>query len=226
MCVKMYLMGNSVLCIAKSFLFLLCDSHDCCDVFIASVTMHYLSCIMGAKCRSPRLLGSGLGKQGCPSERQSICLMPNCSLTNTPDGISGGLTDPSSYTACSYMPPGRDRKRQRGSSERGSYSIHLVLADELCVEVGGNAMLEEDLCGVAVFGHQPVCHPEDQCRSHKRRSPHDKALQEAREAHQQVLEATCIMELDIKRLSQEVENVLHWSPPQPQWQPPVEQIPQ
>ena len=103
-------MGNSVLCIAKSSLLLLCGSHKCCNVFIASVTIHYLSCIMGAKCRSPRLLGSGLGKWGCPSERWSICLMLNCSLMNTPDGILRGLNALSSCTACSYMLSGRGRE--------------------------------------------------------------------------------------------------------------------
>ena len=109
-------MANSVVCIAKSSLLLLCGSHKCCNVFITSVTIHYSSCIMGAKCRSPRPLGSGLGKWGCPSKRWSICLMPKCSLMNIPDEILRGLTAPSSCTACSYMPPGRDGKRQRGSS--------------------------------------------------------------------------------------------------------------
>ena len=109
-------MSSSVLCIARSSLLLHRGSHECCNVFITSVTIYYLSCIMGAKCRSPRQLGSRLGKQECPSERQSICLMPNCSLMNTPDGILGGLTTPSSCTACSYMPLGRDGKSQRGSS--------------------------------------------------------------------------------------------------------------
>ena len=109
-------MGNSILCIAKSSLLLLCDGHNCCNVFITLVTMHCLSCIMGAKCRSPRLQGSRLGKWGYPSKRESICLMPNCSLMDTPDEISGGLTTLSSHTACSYMLLGRDGKRQRGSS--------------------------------------------------------------------------------------------------------------
>ena len=111
-------MHNSILCIAKSYLLLLCDRHKCCNAFIASVTIHYLSCMMGAKCRSPRLLGSRLGKWGCPSERQSISLMPNCSMMNTPFGILRDLTIPSSCTVCSYMLPGRDRGRQRGSSTK------------------------------------------------------------------------------------------------------------
>ena len=76
----------------------------------------------------------------------------------------------------------------------------------------GATMLEEDQCGAATIIHQPVHHPEDQSRSHKRRSSHDKALQEAREAHQQVLEVPCILELDIERLGQEVQNSLHWCP--------------
>ena len=49
---------------------------------------------MGVKCRSPRLLGNQLGKWGCPSDRQSIGLIPNCSSVNTPDGISGGPNCP------------------------------------------------------------------------------------------------------------------------------------
>ena len=87
-------MGNSVLSIAKSSLLLFSDSHDCCNAFIASVTIRYLSCVMEAKNRSLRPLWSGLGKWGCPSKRQNICLMLNCSLTNTPDGILRGLHHP------------------------------------------------------------------------------------------------------------------------------------
>ena len=45
---------------------------------------------MGAKCRSLRPLGSGLGKWGYPPEKQSAGLTPNYSLTNTPDGTSRG----------------------------------------------------------------------------------------------------------------------------------------
>ena len=119
-CVQWYLIGNSVLCIAKSSLLFPCDSYTCCNAFIASVTIHYLSCVIGAICRSPRQLDSRLGKWGCPSEKQSISLMPNCSTTNTPDGILGGLTTLSSCTACSYMLPGRDGKRQRGSSAKAN----------------------------------------------------------------------------------------------------------
>ena len=44
---------------------------------------------MGAKCRSPRPLGSRLGKQGCPSQRQRISFTPSFSLMNTSDGILG-----------------------------------------------------------------------------------------------------------------------------------------
>ena len=42
--------------------------------------------------------------------------MLNYSLMNTPDGTLRGLTAPSSCTVCSYMLPGRDRKKWRGSS--------------------------------------------------------------------------------------------------------------
>ena len=73
----------------------------------------------------------------------------------------------------------------------------------------GTTMLEEDQCSVATITHWPVHHPEAQSRYHKRRSPHDNALQEAREAHQWALEVVHRLELDIKRLSQEVENILH-----------------
>ena len=66
-------------------------------------------------------------------------------------------------------------------------------------------MLEEDQCGVAAADTWPVCHLEAQSRSHKRRSSHDEALQEAREAHQQTLKATHRLELDMEKLSQEVE---------------------
>ena len=97
-------------------------------------------------------------------------------------------------------------------TERRSYPGHPVLTKELFVEVGGTAMLEEDQCRVAAITHQPVHHPEAQSRSHERKEPHDKALWEAREAHQQALEATLMLELDIKRLSQEAENVLHQHP--------------
>ena len=114
----LYLVSNSVLCIVKNSLLLLCGGHECCNAFITSVTIHYLNCIMGANYRSPRLPGSGPGKWGCLSKRQSICLMPNCSWMSKQDGISGGLTAPSSYTACSYMLLGRDRRRQRGSSAK------------------------------------------------------------------------------------------------------------
>ena len=94
-------------------------------------------------------------------------------------------------------------------TERRGYPGHLVLTDEPFAKVGGTAMLEEDHCSADAIAHQPACHPEAQSRSHKRRSPHDKALWEAREAHQQVLEAAHILELDIERLSQEAENILH-----------------
>ena len=70
-------------------------------------------------------------------------------------------------------------------------------------------MLEEDQCWVATTTHWPAYHSEAQSRCHERRSPHDKALWKVREAHQQVLEAACILELDIKRLSHEAENILH-----------------
>ena len=52
---------------------------------------------------------------------------------------------------------------------------------------------------------QPIHQPEYQCRFQRREDLHNEALQEAREAHQQVLEAACMLELNIERLSQGVE---------------------
>ena len=154
------------------------------NIFITSVTIHYLNCVMEAKCRSLRLPGSGLGKWRYPLERQSAGLMPNYSLMSTPGGTLRGLTAPSSHTVCSYMQLGRDRRKQRGSSaeevtwptamqapaEGGSYSGHLVLADDPFAEAGGPALQEEDQCHAAATAYQPFCQPEAWSRSHEQRS--------------------------------------------------------
>ena len=69
-------------------------------------------------------------------------------------------------------------------TERRSYLGHFVLTDKPFVEVGGATMLEEDQHKVDTITHHTAHHPQAQPRSHKRRSPHDKALWQAREAHQ------------------------------------------
>ena len=233
-----------------------------CNAFTASVTIHYLSYIMGARCRSPRLPGNELRKWGYLSGKQSASLMPNYSLTNTQVGHWGASLP---HHPAQYVPiccqGGMERSREvhpprplakptqagsqrklvcctagglldlpernpgpvswgisakevtrpaamQASAERGSYSWHLVLADEPVVEVGGGAALQdEDQCGVTATTYQPFSQPEAQSRSCERKSWHDEALQEAREAHQWVLEAAHRLELDIKRLSQGVGNV-------------------
>ena len=91
-------------------------------------------------------------------------------------------------------------------AERESYSGHLVLTDELVEEAGGAALQEVDQYGAAT-AYQPFRQPEGWPRPLERRSQHDETLQEARETHQQVLEAAHQLELDIKRLNQEVGNV-------------------
>ena len=73
--------------------------------------------------------------------------------------------------------------------------------------MGGITLLEEDQCSATTSTDWPVCQLEARSRSCERRSQYEEALQEAREAYQRALEATHRLELDIKRLSQEVENV-------------------
>ena len=67
---------------------------------------------------------------------------------------------------------------------------------------GCTAMPEEDQWGTAVATPLPVCQWESMSRSRRREDSHDEALQEAREAHQQALEATHMLEHNIERLSQ------------------------
>ena len=55
-------MGNSVLCIAKSYLLMPCNSHQCCNAFTASVTIHYLSCDMGSKMQKSQATREWVGE--------------------------------------------------------------------------------------------------------------------------------------------------------------------
>ena len=71
---------------------------------------------------------------------------------------------------------------------------------------------EEDLQGADVPIPQPSCQTEPHPQTQGRDDLPDKALQEAREAHQWVLEATHISELNIKRLSQEANRTKCWHP--------------
>ena len=71
----------------------------------------------------------------------------------------------------------------------------------------GTAMSEESQRGASAATLQPS----HQTRSHSqfqgRDYQHDEALWEAREAHQWVLEAACMFEFNIDRLSQEVDGI-------------------
>ena len=97
-------------------------------------------------------------------------------------------------------------------TEGRGHPRHPVLTEELLAEMVGTAMLEEDQCSAATAASWSICHPESQSRSHERENPHNEALCEAREAHQQALEATHMLKLNIKRLSQRAEKVQHWCP--------------
>ena len=97
-------------------------------------------------------------------------------------------------------------------AETGSHSGHLVLTDKPVTKAGGAALQEEDQYSAAAATYQQFSQSEVQSQSHERRSKHDKALQEVREAHKQALEAAHQLELDIKRLSQGVGNVQHQCP--------------
>ena len=70
-------------------------------------------------------------------------------------------------------------------------------------------MLEEDQWGAAVATFQPVCQLESQSQTQGRDDLHNEALREAREAHEQALEATCMLELNIEKLSQGLESAQH-----------------
>ena len=96
--------------------------------------------------------------------------------------------------------------------EGRGYPRHLVLPEEPLAEIGGHCHAGGGPWGAAMATSQPICQLESQYRSRGRDVPHDEALREAREAHQQVLEAAHMLELNIERLSQEVENVQHDAP--------------
>ena len=74
--------------------------------------------------------------------------------------------------------------------ERRSHSGHLVLNHEPVMKVRGATLQEEDQYGTAATTYQPFSQSKGQSQSHERRGRHDEALQEAREAHKQALEAT------------------------------------
>ena len=70
-------------------------------------------------------------------------------------------------------------------------------------------MLEESQRGATTAALQPSCQTRSCSWSLGRDYQYDEALQEAREAHWRVLEATHMLELNINRLSQEVDGIQH-----------------
>ena len=66
--------------------------------------------------------------------------------------------------------------------------------------------------GAAPATPWPSCQTRSHSQSQVRDYPHDKALQKAREAHWQALEAACMLELNIDRLIQEVDGIPHQCP--------------
>ena len=96
--------------------------------------------------------------------------------------------------------------------EAGAYPGYPVLSVELLTQVRGTAILEEDQQGDTVATLWLVCQLESQSRSRRREDLHDEALREAREAHQWALEATCMLEQNIERLSQGVESTQYPCP--------------
>ena len=71
---------------------------------------------------------------------------------------------------------------------------------------GCTAMPDEDQWVADVGTPPPVCQWDSQSRSWRREDPQNEALWEATEAHQQALEATHMLEHNIERLSQGVED--------------------
>ena len=76
----------------------------------------------------------------------------------------------------------------------------------------GNAMLEESQRGATVAALCPSHHMRSHSQSQGRDYQHDKAPWDVREAHWWVLEAVHMLELNIDRLSQEVDSVQCWWP--------------
>ena len=103
-------------------------------------------------------------------------------------------------------PPCRPWQRQEAIQDILS-PLRSHLHRQVCT-----AMSEEDQWGTAVATPLLVCQWESQSRSRKRKDLHDEALWEAREAHQWVLEATHMLECNIKRLSQGVEGAQYLHP--------------
>ena len=71
----------------------------------------------------------------------------------------------------------------------------------------GTAMLMEGQRGATATAPWPSHQTRSHSQSQGRDYPHDEALWEAREAHQLALEAAHVLELNINRLSQEVEGI-------------------
>ena len=95
-------------------------------------------------------------------------------------------------------------------TERRTYPGHLVLTDELFAEAGrchhaGRGPTWGGCPPASPASRSPVQVPQE-------KKPTQKALWKAREALQWALEAAHILELGIKRLSQEVENIPPWFP--------------
>ena len=63
--------------------------------------------------------------------------------------------------------------------------------------------------GAATATLWPSCQTGSHSLSRGRDYPHNEALWEAREAHWWALEAACMLELNIDRLSQEVDGIQH-----------------
>ena len=92
------------------------------------------------------------------------------------------------------------------SSGEGGYPGHPVLPEEPLAQARGHCHAGGGPMGGCCNYPQPIHQLESHSRSQRREDPHDEALQEAREAHQQALEVTCMLELNIERLSQGVES--------------------
>ena len=69
--------------------------------------------------------------------------------------------------------------------------------------------MEEGQRGATAGAPQPSCQIRSCSWSQVRDHPHDKALQETKKAHWQLLDAAHMLELNIDRLSWEVDDVPH-----------------
>ena len=96
--------------------------------------------------------------------------------------------------------------------EGGGYPGHPVLPEEPLAQVRRHCHARGGPMGGCCNYPQPICQLESHSRSQRREEPHDEVLQEAREAHQWVLEAACMLELNIERLSLGVESTQYQHP--------------